>query len=337
MASASAASLSGVEVPWALIWRDVRGVEAGVVERQLACRRWRPAPPGDGAVMWWASAVLAGAEHLGEDRGAAGDGVLPLLEHQHGGALGHDEAVAVDVERTRDSPSCDIAVMLVNPAIAGPVHGRLGAAGDHGVAAAVGDQAGGVAERRGCRRRTPCRSSRTGPGSRSASRRRRRGVGHHHRHEERARPDGRPWSMRTTTCSSRVSEAADRRCRRSSPKRAGSAPMSPAWSKRLGRGRDGELREAVGPAGLLRVGEPGRRVAVGDRTERVGWRLGADPGAEQAVPEGLLADAAGRDDTEAGDGDPATAPVHQPEILAATRSKRLTDRLDALELRLVRR
>ena len=35
MASASAASLSGVEVPWALMWRDVGGVDAGVGEREL--------------------------------------------------------------------------------------------------------------------------------------------------------------------------------------------------------------------------------------------------------------------------------------------------------------
>ena len=62
-----------------------------------------PAPPGDGAVMWWASALLAAPSDLAEDRRPAADGVLPLLEHQHGRALAHDEAVAVDVERPADA------------------------------------------------------------------------------------------------------------------------------------------------------------------------------------------------------------------------------------------
>ena len=44
---------------------------------------------------------LSVAEHLGVDLGAALLGVLELLEHQHAGALRHDEAVALHVERPR--------------------------------------------------------------------------------------------------------------------------------------------------------------------------------------------------------------------------------------------
>ena len=44
---------------------------------------------------------LSVAEHLGVDGGAALFGVLQLLEHQHAGALRHDEAVALHVERPR--------------------------------------------------------------------------------------------------------------------------------------------------------------------------------------------------------------------------------------------
>ncbi len=42
------------------------------------------------------------AGDLAENGGAAGGGRLGLLEHQHAGALAHDEAVATQVERTRD-------------------------------------------------------------------------------------------------------------------------------------------------------------------------------------------------------------------------------------------
>ena len=76
-----------------------------------------PVPPGDGAVMWWASALLAAPSDLAQDRGPAGEGVLPLLEHQHRRALAHDEPVAVDVERPADAGRRH-AVMLPNPASA---------------------------------------------------------------------------------------------------------------------------------------------------------------------------------------------------------------------------
>ena len=49
--------------------------------------------------MWWASALLAAPSTSPRIVAPRADGVLPLLEDQHGRALAHDEAVAVDVER----------------------------------------------------------------------------------------------------------------------------------------------------------------------------------------------------------------------------------------------
>ena len=116
MASASAASLSGVEVPWALMWAMSDGVEPGVGQRQLHAGDGARAAGGRGGDVVGVGRG-GGAEHLGEDRGAAGLGGLPLLEHQHAGALGHHEAVAVLVERAVTSAVDDMAVMLVNPAM----------------------------------------------------------------------------------------------------------------------------------------------------------------------------------------------------------------------------
>ena len=97
-ASASAASFNGVDVPWALIWR----MSPGSRPASSSARRMHadaPTPPGDGAVMWWASALLAAPSDLADDRRPAPDGMLPLLEHEHGRALAEHEPVAVDVER----------------------------------------------------------------------------------------------------------------------------------------------------------------------------------------------------------------------------------------------
>jgi hypothetical protein len=58
MASASAASLSGVDVPWALTW-PTSPTATPASARASSMQEAAPAPPGDGAVMWWASAVLA--------------------------------------------------------------------------------------------------------------------------------------------------------------------------------------------------------------------------------------------------------------------------------------
>ena len=60
--------------------------------------------------------------------------------------------------------------MFRKPASAVTVAGRLGATGGRGVDDAPLDQAGGVADGVRSRRRTRCRSSRSGPAGRSASR-----------------------------------------------------------------------------------------------------------------------------------------------------------------------
>ena len=58
MASASARSLRGVDVPWALMWpMSPRVTPASSMASTM--QAVAPAPPGMGAVMWWASAVLA--------------------------------------------------------------------------------------------------------------------------------------------------------------------------------------------------------------------------------------------------------------------------------------
>jgi hypothetical protein len=105
-------------------------------------------------------------------------------------------------------------------------------------------------------------------------------------------------------------------------RRSGRRPV-----ERLGGGGQGELGEAVGAAGLLRVVEVRRRIEVVDRRSPPVGR------AEQARPERVDADAARRDDAEAGDGDPAAAAAS--ELGDLTRSKACADGLDALELLLL--
>ncbi len=51
MASASEASLSGVEVPWALMWAMADGARPAS-SRASCMQAVAPLPPGDGAVMW---------------------------------------------------------------------------------------------------------------------------------------------------------------------------------------------------------------------------------------------------------------------------------------------
>ncbi len=50
-ASASAASFSGVEVPWAFTWPMALGARPASA-RACSMQAAAPAPPGDGAVMW---------------------------------------------------------------------------------------------------------------------------------------------------------------------------------------------------------------------------------------------------------------------------------------------
>ena len=69
----------------------------------------------------------------------------------------------------RDVPTLDSAVMLREPGQRGDRHRRLAAAGEHGVAAPVGDEPRRVADRVRPGRARGDTSSRTGPASRSAS------------------------------------------------------------------------------------------------------------------------------------------------------------------------
>jgi len=51
IASASEASLSGVDVPWALTWAMADGVRPAS-SRASCMQAVAPDPPGEGAVMW---------------------------------------------------------------------------------------------------------------------------------------------------------------------------------------------------------------------------------------------------------------------------------------------
>ena len=98
IASASAASLSGVDVPCALMCPMSLGFETGVVERELhAARRARAARRRCGDVVGVGVAAVAG--DLAVDRRAACERALQRLEHEERRALGDHEPVAVDVER----------------------------------------------------------------------------------------------------------------------------------------------------------------------------------------------------------------------------------------------
>ena len=112
-ASASAASLSGVEVPWALIWR-MSAASRPASSSASFMHTIAPDPPGDGAMMVGVG-IACRAHDLPEDRRTTSCRVLPLLEDEHGGALTHHEPVAADVERT-ETPDVERAVMLPKPA-----------------------------------------------------------------------------------------------------------------------------------------------------------------------------------------------------------------------------
>ena len=155
MARASARSLSGVEVPWALMWPTSAGVIAGIGERQLHA--------GDraGAVGRRRGDVVRvrGTGRPGQlrvDGRSAGDGAVPFLEHEGGGALGHDEAVAAGVEGagvTRGGQRGHVGERGERDG----VHAGLGAAADGHVAAPARDEARRGGDGMGARRRTPCR------------------------------------------------------------------------------------------------------------------------------------------------------------------------------------
>ena len=81
-------------------------------------------------------------------------GVLELLEHEDAGALAHDEAVAVAVERPRRALSgSSLRVlraprMAANPDDADGADRRLAAAGEHDLGVAAADDLDGVADAR---------------------------------------------------------------------------------------------------------------------------------------------------------------------------------------------
>src|SRR5436305_928404 len=89
MASASAASFSEVDVPWALIWRIADG-SIPASARHSSMQVTAPLPPGDGAVMWYASASLALLEP---------DLDLLLEGVQAADTRRHDDALATGVSR----------------------------------------------------------------------------------------------------------------------------------------------------------------------------------------------------------------------------------------------
>ena len=110
-----------------------------------------PLDSGSGAVMWWASAVLAPPSDLGVDRGAARAVAWPSSSSTRAAAaLADHEPVARDVEGARDADPGQRG--HVAEAGDGDVRHRvLAAPGEHHVAAPERDQPRGVRHRVGAR------------------------------------------------------------------------------------------------------------------------------------------------------------------------------------------
>ena len=125
---------------------------------------------GRGHVVGVVGGGVAG--DLGVDVGAAGAGVLPRLQDQQRRPLGHHEAVAVGVEGAAGGGRVVVAGGQ-DPDQGEGAEGerrqrRLRPAGQHHPGAAVGDQAGRLADRDQRRRRRSCRwrgTGRSGPSS----------------------------------------------------------------------------------------------------------------------------------------------------------------------------
>ena len=186
----------GVEVAWALTWKiDVRA-DVGLGERAL-----------DGAGAAAAGRVGlgdvvgvggdAGAEHLGVDPGAAGQGVLLGLEDQHAGALAEHEAVAGGVPGPRDRGR--VAALLAAGGLGQRHHvgerrhrqrvdRGLGAAGDDDVGAAEADLVEGQRDRLVAGGAGGDRGVHRGPRADVQADVGGRGVGHQHRDRERRDP-----------------------------------------------------------------------------------------------------------------------------------------------------
>ena len=158
----------------------------------------------------------------------------------------------------------------------------------------------------------PCQPSADGDGGGT-------GVGHHHGDEE-GRDPPRALLAEDERSAPRGSRGRRRRCRRRRRSDPGSAPISPASLEgHVGRGHR-ELGEAVDAGG-----PPwGRTSRSGSKSRHPALALGRR--AVEAVPEGVEADPAARDDADAGDGDPPPgdgpvgADAQQHQSLAEIRS-----------------
>ena len=284
IAAASAASLSGVDVPWALIVADVAGL-AGRRRRAPDCMQAiAPAPPGDGAVMWWASALLAAPR------------ISPRIVAPRASAASHSSRTntAAPSPSTKPSrstsnglldPDVDSAVML--PKLTTPTRqpADFGATGDDRVAHAPGDQPGRVADGVGRRR--------AGGGDRLvralqpvAHRDGRAGrVGHHHRHEERRHA---PLALRRAAPRSgpRWIAAHRRRWRRSCRCGPGRRRRPSGVLERLGGRGDAPSarrgRRGAPPSGC-------RSTASGSQSAISTLLRAGDARPVEAVPERLLA------------------------------------------------
>ena len=185
-------------------------------------------------------------------------------------------------------------------------HRRLGAAGDHGVAAAVRDQAAGVADR--------MRAGGTGgddrlarpPPAEAHRDRRRPGVAPSSSARGAARPAADPFrrGRRSAPAASRGHRL---RCRRSRPCGRIGADLAGVLEGHLPRG-DGELGEAVGLARPL----SGRSRRAGSKSSDPSLAV-SGRAANRPSKKASLADPAARDDAEPGDDDPALC-RHRPGI-----------------------
>ncbi len=239
-----------------------------------------PAPPGDGAVMWWASAVDRRAEDLAEIVAPRGSrATLELLEHERRRRLRSSRSrrarrrTGVDTPARRERGH----VGERRPCAVGVMAG-LAAAGEHGVAASVRDERAPRCRWRASTPRTPSRWSRTVPATRSASRWRPPAalaiiIGTRNGETRRS-----PFSWRTLICS-RATRARRRRCRCTRPCAVGSTGGSPLSSSAIGGGGQRELRRPGRLGALL----SGCRRTVSGRSRRCG-----DTGPGQPSPSSPL-------------------------------------------------
>ena len=181
--------------------------------------------------------------------------------------------------------------------------GRLGAAGDHGVAAVPGDQPSGVADRMGRGRAgradrlaRPLEAVAHGDGGAA-------GVGHHHRHEERRHPplallhpDDDLLLEGVQAADARADDDAGAAGIGVQRRRPARGPRPPRRARTAGRGRRGGL-----PSGCRTTGSD-PSPATASTVPPVGAR------SEEALPERLLADPARRHDAVAGDRRPDGRP-----------------------------